>query len=203
MKARTTLACTLAVMAALLVSSEANAQWGRGWGRGWGGPGPRWGGGYGNGWGRGGGWYGGGWGAWGARGRGCLFGPRMVEMLGLTRAQQDAIDNLHLEALASTKTPVRELDRTESELARLATADEYDEKLALRLRQKARELEGKIDAVWSKYQQQVLALLTPEQRQHYDQLVVARGPYGGPGYGPGYGWGRGRGCYGRGRGWGW
>ena len=32
MKARTKLACGLALLAAMLVSAEANAQWGRGWG---------------------------------------------------------------------------------------------------------------------------------------------------------------------------
>lgn len=217
MKAETTLACTLALTAALLVSPEANAQWGRGWGQGPGWQGPGWGGGngsawgYGRGYGRGygAGWSQEGWEAWGPQGRGCLFGPRMVYVLGVTRAQQDTIDNLRLKALDSERPLLRDLDRTELELSALAASPKPDEKAAEGLRKKARELEGKIDEVWSKYRQQVLALLTPEQRRQYDELAVTPAPYGYAGYGPGYGYGRGRfggwgrGGYWRGGGWGW
>jgi Spy/CpxP family protein refolding chaperone len=131
----------------------------------------------------------------------------MATSLGVTRTQQDAIDSLHAEALDSAIPLWRELDRTEFELAAAAAAPKYDEKAAAALRGKARELQAKIDEVWSKYRQQVLALLTPQQRQEYDRLAAGGGPYGGPGWGPGYGWGRGRylgwgrGGYGRGGGW--
>ena len=209
MKARTALACTVALLAAVLVASEAKAQWGPGWGRGPGWAGPRWGGGYGHGWRYGNGWYGGGGSTWGPQARGCRFGPGMAYWLGLSAAQQDAIDALHRKAMASVMPLWQELDRTEFDLSALVTAQEYDEKVARELRKKARDLDAKIDDAWSKYQEQVLALLTPQQRQEYDRLAVARGPYGGPGYVPGYGWGRGRflgwerrGCWG-GRGWGW
>jgi Spy/CpxP family protein refolding chaperone len=209
MRAGTMLACTLALLVAMLVSSQADAQWGRGWGRGSGWQGPRWGGGYGNASGYGSGWLGGRWRGTGPQGRGCLFGPRMAYWLGLTRAQQDAIDTVYLEAMDSARPLLRELDRTEFELLALATAPKYDEKAALGLREKARELDGKLEDVWSKYRQKVRALLTPEQRQQYDDLVVTPGPYGGAGYGPGYGYGGGRGMgwggrgFWRGRGWGW
>ena len=209
MKARTALACTVALLAATLVASEANAQWGRGWGRGLGWAGPRWGGGYGYGWGYGKGWYGGGGRTWGPQARGCRFGPRMACWLGLSAAQQDAVDAHHLKALASVMPLWRELDRTEFELSALAATQKYDEKAALELRKKARELHAKIDDVWSKHQEQVLALLTPQQRQEYDRLAVARGPYGFPGHGPGCGCGRERFLgwerrgYRGGRGWGW
>lgn len=203
MKARTTWACTLALLLGMLVSSQADAQGGRGWGWGPGWQGPRWGGGYGNARGYGNGWYGGRWGGWGPQGRGCLFGPRMATWLGLTRAQQDAVDTLYLEAMDSARPLLRELDRTEFELSALATAPKYDDKAALALRKQARELDGKLEEVWSRYRQKVRALLTPEQRQQYDDLVVTPGPYGGAGYGPGYGYyGPGYG-YGRGRGRGW
>ncbi len=198
MRGRTTLACTVAVMAALLVSADAAAQWGRGRGPGWQGPG--WGAGYGNGW--GGGWGGRGRGAFATGGHGCLFGPRMVYRLGITRAQQDKIDVLYLKATDDARPLLRRLDQNEMELAALTRSEKYDEKAALRLRQQARDLVGKVDEVWSKYRQQVLALLTPEQRQQYDELATASGPYGGAGYGPGYGngWGWGRG-FGRGGCW--
>jgi len=187
MKARTRLACTLAMLAPLLLASEANAQWGRGWGRC-----PGWGAGYGHGWGYGSGWRGRGWGAWGPQSSGCLLGPRMACWLGLTRAQQDAIDDLHLKAVDGARSLWQELDRTEFELSVLTTAPKYDEKAATGLRKKARELDAKLDDVWSKYQRQVFALLTPEQRQDYDRVVAARGPYGCPSHGPGYGLGGGR-----------
>jgi hypothetical protein len=64
MKARTTLACALALLAAMLVPAEVNAQWSHRWGRGPGWHGPQWGGGYDSGWGYGNGWYGEGWGWW-------------------------------------------------------------------------------------------------------------------------------------------
>jgi Spy/CpxP family protein refolding chaperone len=202
---------TLALTAAMLVGSEADAQWGRGWGRGPGWWGPPWaegyptaGYGYRN---RG---YGGGWGMWGPQGR-CLFGPRMTYWLGVTQAQQERIDDLYFKALDTARPLLRDLDRTESELAALAAAQKPDEKAAEGLRKKARDLDGKIEGVWSKYEEQVLALLTPEQRQEYDRLAATRGPsYLGPGYGPGYGYGMGRymrwgrgGGLGGGRGWGW
>lgn len=148
MKARTTLACTLALTAALLVSPEANAQWGRGWGRGPGWQGPGWGGGYGNGRGYGAGWSQEGRAARGPQGQGCLFGPRMAYLLGVTRAQQDTIDKLHLKALDGERPLLRELDRTELELSALAVSPTPDEKVAEGLRKKVRELWGKRDEVW-------------------------------------------------------
>lgn len=203
MKARTTLACTLALLAAMLLSAEVNAQWGRG--PGW--QGPQWGGDYDNGWGYGNGWYGEGWGTRAPQGQGCLFGPRMAYLLGISRDQQDAIDALYLKALDSAKPLLRELDRTELELSALGATPKHDAKVAQELRKKARELSVKIDDIWSKYHDQVLSLLTPQQRQDYDRLAATRGP-GCWGYGPGYGYGRGRylrwerrGCW-RGRGWG-
>lgn len=210
MRGRTTLACTVAVMASLLVSADAAAQWGRGRGPGWQGPG--WGTGYGNGWGGGVGWVGGGRGVFAAAGgRSCLFGPRTAYLLGLTRPQQTKIDALFLKATDDARPLLHQLDRTEVELMALLASQKYDDKAALRLRRQARDLADKVDEVWSKYRQQVLAVLTPEQRQHYDELAAAPGPYGGVGYGRGYGngwgWGGGRG-WGRGgrwraRGWGW
>jgi Spy/CpxP family protein refolding chaperone len=126
----------------------------------------------------------------------------MAYLLGVTRAQQNAIDMLQQKALDSERPLLRELDRSELELSALAASQKPDEKVAEGLRKKARELDGKIDEVWSKHLQEVLALLTSEQRQQYDELTVASGRYGRAGYGPGYGWGRGRGMgWGRGGYW--
>lgn len=181
-KTRTQWTCTLAMLATLLISSEASAQGGRGWGRG---AGP------GNGWGRGGGGYGRGWGAAGPAAPDCLFGPRMAYWLDLTRAQQDAIEELRLKAMDVERPLWRELERAEFERSSLLNAPNYDQKAAETLSKKAGDLEAEIDDVWSKYREQVLALLTPQQRQSYDRMMASR-PYGGPDYGAGYGRGRGR-----------
>ncbi len=207
MKTSAHLTCGLAMLATLLITSAANAQWGRGWGRG---AGP------GNGWGRGGGGYGRGWGAVGPVVPECLFGPRMSYWLGLTRAQQDAIEELRLKAMDAERPLVRELERAEFEWSSLINAANHYEKAAEALRNKARELEAKIDNLWSNTREQMLALLTPQQRQSYERMLTS-GPTACPDCGAGYGYGRGRhpcwegaAAYGprpgwgwRGRGWGW
>ena len=203
MTRRISLVCTLTLMAMTLVASEAAAQRGRG--RGWGSGGP------GQGWGRGcgPGGYGRGLTAAAYQGRGCLFGPRMAYELGVTTAQQESIDKLYVEAADSAVPLLRELDRTESELSALIASAKAGDGAVEKLRKRAQVLDEKIEGIWSQYRQQVLTLLTLEQRHQYERLAVGYGPYGCRGYGSGYGRGMGRHLrwerdgYGRGRGRGW
>jgi Spy/CpxP family protein refolding chaperone len=135
----------------------------------------------------------------------------MAYEIGITPAQQASIDKLHAQAIERVEPLLRQLDRVDSELWALEASAKSGDSSVEKMRKTAQDMEKKIEDVWSKYRKQVLALLTKEQRQQYEEGVVGYAPYGGwgdgrayaPGYGPGYGYGRGmgwRGGYGRGRG---
>jgi hypothetical protein len=116
----------------------------------------------------------------------------MADTLGLTSAQQVAVNKLYAKAIDSAEPLLRDLDQTEAELARFSGSAAPSNSAADELRKTAQDLIGKIEGIWSKCRAQVLAVLTSEQRQQYETLASEYGPYGCRGWGRGYGRGMGR-----------
>lgn len=125
----------------------------------------------------------------GSFGHGFLMG-RMVERLELAEGQRDEIHGI-LEASREQIAPLMiERSRLERELAEAIHAEVFDEAAVRELAGKLGEAGAELAVQRGRSVQQVMAVLTPEQRAEARQLREERGDFGGRRHGP---HGRGRG----------
>ena len=157
----------------------------------------------------------------GFRGRGggsccCLLGTQAVEALGLNHDQQDRIEDLYEEMMDYIEPLLDELDKKDGILRSLWASNRPDKGKIDALQREMEVLRQRIRDQRARFRGEASKLLTPLQREKYQDLMKAGqcgrgyGQGGGRGYGRGYrrgrrdgsGYGRGRGG-GRGGGWGW
>lgn len=112
------------------------------------------------------------------------FGGHFARGLDLTEAQRDKLFELRHQQAPALRNHMKELRTARKELRELAMSDKYDEKRAQALSERAAKAQAAIALLNAQRSNAFYNVLTPEQRQKFEQMRKQRSERRQGGFGP-------------------